>query len=460
MDIFNFELSNYTYNKLKNVIIYNNNIKPQKLLYNNIKINNKECKILNDAKTLLFGTNQRFMFEYIKTHIANNKYITVICYMGDENDYNIPLIAYVCSKLKLKFELYFYYNNKNIEYLKKQKIIQLTTFFKNNIDFYIFNNKNEAKINIEKNNNIYKLIINNSFDDTAINLLYSNIYNNSLDDLISQKNFIWVFVKSIFNIKYILKLFKYSFLFVVLEENNNIIIDFINNINKIIGYRIKIIDRLDSKEEQLLLKNINYKFISNNNDGLLFVYWNKYGTDSDFIFNSYCDNVFMYNNNENIKIMQNSNDINIIISKKNNIIDISGDLIRYNKESFNIVKNNINNIFSYKSNDYYIKDNNSYIYVYKIKNIPVIICLVSLTDFCLIRLVKVNEKFKTGGYCSFFINKIINDVFIHFNIKYFILYVDINNLSALRCYTKVGFIINGIMFFHGDKYYKMEYFKN
>ena len=37
--------------------------------------------------------------------------------------------------------------------------------------------KEKMHLKREKNNNIYKLIINNSFDDTAINLLYSNIYN-------------------------------------------------------------------------------------------------------------------------------------------------------------------------------------------------------------------------------------------------------------------------------------------
>ena len=266
-----------------------------------------------------------------------------------------------------------------------------------------------------------------------------------LQNIVNEKIFIWIYVKSTFIIRYILKLFKNAFLMIVLYENNNEIINFIENINKIIGYRIKIINRLTLDEE---IKTNNNKNILNN-DSLLFLYWQKYGNNGDYIFNSISDKIFITDNNED----------NIIKPiTENNKINTNGKLIKYNKIDFAPIRNKINNIFSPILNEYYIKDHNSYIYTYNLNNKPIMICLIAIKEFALIRLVKANEQIKGGGYCSFFITKVIENIYKNLNINLFVLYVDINNLSAVRCYTKIGFIINGIIYFHNIKYYKMEYY--
>ena len=143
---------------------------------------------------------------------------------------------------------------------------------------------------------------------------------------------------------------------------------------------------------------------------------------------------------------------------KSPINNKSGYLKRYNKEKFKKIKNKINEIFSIGKNDYYIKNLNDYIYIYYLEKIPVIICYIIIKDkTALFRLVKVSDIFKSKGYCSFFIENVIKDIYKKFKIKEYILFVLENNISALKCYKRVGFEIIGKKNIKNTEYLEMKY---
>jgi len=63
-------------------------------------------------------------------------------------------------------------------------------------------------------------------------------------------------------------------------------------------------------------------------------------------------------------------------------------------------------------------------------------------DKCVLTMVHTNEKYRNLKFCQKNINLLIKNMFDNFkNIKKYILYVDKDNIYAIKCYEKCNFII-------------------
>ena len=68
--------------------------------------------------------------------------------------------------------------------------------------------------------------------------------------------------------------------------------------------------------------------------------------------------------------------------------------------------------------------------------------------------VVTNAKYRNKGLCYANLSHIIKESNKLLNIKYFILEVNSNNISAIKCYKKTGFTIEKIFKDNGDNIYK------
>ena len=333
---FNYFLLNNKFYKDFNYKKVNKNIKLDKSLIENIKLETNICKIYN---------NKNIIIKKPENCIDNfNSYLSNIIINNKLNDEIIEIYNNI--------SLYFYNNcyicitgnnldiNINNNFYKTHKIIKINKFDyvkidNNNNNYYYLSIYNGIK-SVNFNNIIFnKTKINNNFNIiTNIEPIYNNkiycIYDKNEYDRIFKK-YKWkineykidkIIIKSniIFNIRNIFKKIKYKKIkypigSIILLENNNILIIRNINFNYIKGLYIGCIINCDICKLNYI-KNINFINISYN-----------YANHKDNIYKNYL--LTLENNNKNI-IKTNYNDK----LKDNNYLFIIKDKI-YEISKFN-----------------------------------------------------------------------------------------------------------------------------
>ena len=402
--------------------------------------------------------------EYFKTIIMYNPYIKEFKYKINiltEYDYILLLLIINNINQNIKFIIEYNIESENKYYKKLLKIINQ----RNNIYINIFKiNENETNIEnftyllkYDLNDNYMLKLLLNKLNTNSI--LYETNKQNELSEL-SEKYYIFAKINSIIHIKYLLKIYFNSTLYIIFDNIDNESKQWINNINKI-KYRIYLIERLSELEEIKYLEklektNILYIYadlLKKNENNII---WITYIYDNaalkninvnkpDINIKSNKNNKIKLDieeNNKQMNIKYYINDItlltcNIYIYENSNKINNNENLNKINNnENLNKINNNENsNKINNNENLNKINNNENYI---KINNI------------------KYNKKYYYAKYKLF--NKLITYI-IQYKIKYLlinkiILELNIKKQADLYYYNELGFKIIDII----NKNYILEYF--
>jgi len=246
----------------------------------------------------------------------------------------------------IKFIIEYNIESENKYYKKLLKIINQ----RNNIYINIFK-INENEINTENFTYLLKYDLNDNYMlKLLLNKLNPNpilsetIKQNELSELseLSEKYYIFAKINSIIHIKYLLKIYFNSTLYIIFDNIDNESKQWINNINKI-KYCIYLIERLSELEEIKYLEKLE-------KTNILYIYADLLKkNENNIIWITY-----IYDNAALKNINVNKPDINIknIKSNKNNKIKLD---IEENNKQMNI---------KYYINDITLLTCNIYIYIY------------------------------------------------------------------------------------------------
>ncbi len=149
-------------------------------------------------------------------------------------------------------------------------------------------------------------------------------------------------------------------------------------------------------------------------------------------------------------------------------------LITFFREKYTSVQKYINSLTkimkSFRNQSFHILD---FIYeyiVYNNQNKKIIYSIIFNIKCCeiisfsriiyknnkgLLSAVVTNTKYRKKGLCYANLLYIIKESNKLFNIKYFILEVNSDNISAIKCYKKIGFTVEKIFKDNNEKIYKM-----
>lgn len=372
--------------------------------------------------------------EYFKTIIMYNPYIKEFKYKINiltEYDYILLLLIINNINQNIKFIIEYNIESENKYYKKLLKIINQ----RNNIYINIFKiNENETNIEnftyllkYDLNDNYMLKLLLNKLNTNPI--LYEKIKQNKISELseLSEKYYIFAKINSIIHIKYLLKIYFNSILYIIFDNIDNESKQWINNINKI-KYRIYLIERLSELEEIKYLEKLE-------KTNILYIYADLLKkNENNIIWITY-----IYDNAALKNINVNKPDINIknIKNNKNNKIKLD---IEENNKQMNI-KYYINDITLLTCNIYIYENSN------KINNNE---------NYIKINNIKYNKKYYYDKYKLF--NKLITYI-IQYKIKYLlinkiILELNIKKQADLYYYNELGFKIIDII----NKNYILEYF--